>query len=127
MIETYFIEGAVAAGANGSATVTTTSKQAIVGRVLAVGVNFRGTTPPATTDVTVRTANLNQGLPKVSLLALVNATADVWRQVYVLVDDVAGTDIAATYTQVVIADQVEVLLAEADAGTISDVVLVVER
>ena len=127
MIEGYFIEGAVAVGAAGSATVTTTSKQPIVGRVLAVGVNFRGTAAAATTDVTVRTANLNQGMPKVTLLALVNATADVWRQVYVLVDDVAGTDIAATYTQVVIADYVEVLLAQGDADQIVDVLLVVER
>jgi hypothetical protein len=66
-------------------------------------------------------------MPKVTLLALVNATADVWRQVYVLVDDVAGTDIAATYTQVVIHDAVEVVLAQGDDGQIVDVILVVEH
>ena len=127
MIEAYFIEGAAATGGAGAATVTTTSKQPITGRVLAVGVNMRGTAAAATTDVTVRTANLNQGLPKVTLLALVNATADVWRQVYVLVDDAAGTDIAATYTQVVIHDYVEVVLAQGDDAQIVDVVLVVEH
>jgi hypothetical protein len=99
----------------------------ITGRVLAVGVNMRGTAAAATTDVTVRSASLNQGMPKVTLLALVNATADVWRQVYVLVDDVAGTDIAATYTQVVIHDAVEVVLAQGDDGQIVDVILVVEH
>jgi hypothetical protein len=126
MIESYFIEGAVSSGGAGVSTVTTTSKQVITGRVLAVGVNMRGTAAAATTDVTVRSASLNQGMPKV-LLALVNATADVWRQVYVLVDDVAGTDIAATYTQVVIHDAVEVVLAQGDDGQIVDVILVVEH
>jgi hypothetical protein len=127
MIESYFIEGAVSSGGAGVSTVTTTSKQVITGRVLAVGVNMRGTAAAATTDVTVRSASLNQGMPKVTLLALVNATADVWRQVYVLVDDVAGTDIAATYTQVVIHDAVEVVLAQGDDGQIVDVILVVEH
>lgn len=127
MIETYTIVGDACVGSAGSATVTTTSAEVIIGRVIGIGVVYRNSAA-ATTDVTVRTANKNLGLPDVTLLSLADATADVFVQgPFALGDDINGADITGVYTAFTIADQVEVVMAQADAGDSVDVILVVER
>lgn len=127
MIQPYFIEGTVTAGGAGVSTSTTIYRGVITGRVVGIGVVYRGSPPAGTTDLTVRTAGLNNGLPKVTLFATTDSATDVWRQPFVLKDDIAGADIAANYTEVVIHDQVEVLLAQANDGDSVDVTLLVER
>lgn len=126
MIETYTIIGDPTTGGAGASTSTTLLAQMIIGRVVGIGVVYIGT-PPATTDVTIRTANKNHALPDVTLLTLTSVNTDVWRQPFVLKDDAVGADIAGQYVEPVIADQVEVLVAQADDGDSVNVILVVER
>jgi hypothetical protein len=129
MIESYTIIGGVAVESAGAGTgaVTTTLPSAIVGRVIGVGVVYQAT-PPATTDVTVRTANKNGTLPDVTILSVANANTDIFVQgPFVLGDDVNGADITGVYANLVIADQVEVVVGGANAGDSVDVTLVVER
>lgn len=121
----YLIVGDAAVGSAGAATVTTTSKGVISGRVAAVGVVYRGSAP-STTDVTIRTANKNGSLPDVTILTLTSANTSVWVHPFVLADDAAGADITGVYTAVVIHDQVEVVVAEADSGSSVDVTLLME-
>lgn len=130
-IEEVWITGDAAVGGDGAAGVTTKTKQVVVGRILAVGVVYLDS-PPASTDVTVRTANQNRSLPDVSILTLTNASTTVWKQPRRQVEDLTGAGVTydgtnEVYEPVVIADQVEVVVAEANAGDSVDVCLVVER
>lgn len=118
---------AVESAGAGTGEVTTTSMSVIIGRVSGIGVVYQGS-PPATTDVTIRTANKNLGLPDVTLLTLTDANTDVFVQgPFVLGDDTAGADITGVYTGITIADQVEVVVGGANAGDSVDVILVVEQ
>ena len=126
MIETYTIIGDPTTGGAGVSASTTIDPKMIIGRVLGIGVVYIGS-PPGTTDVTIRTANKNHALPDVTLLTLTSVATDVWRQPFVLKDDTAGADIAGQYVEPVIADQVEVVVAQANDGDSVNVILVVDR
>ena len=127
MIEGYTIIGTATSGGAGTSTSTTVYPSMISGRIIAVGVVFRDSPPGATTDVTVRTAGVNSGLPKVTLYSKTDSATNVWVQPHALIDDINGADIAANYTPVVIHDQVEVVVTGANDGDSVDVVLMVER
>jgi hypothetical protein len=127
MIKPYFIEGGLATGSAGSASITNTSKEVITGRVVYVGIVPGTGTTPTTADAIIRTANKNHALIDVPIVTFTNiASGGAYAQPFALKDDTAGADIAANYVEPVIHDQVEVVIAQTDPATSLDVIILVE-
>ena len=132
MISEYWIIGTATTGGAGTSGSTTKSRQVITGKVLAVGVVGNGE-PPNTVDITIRTANQNRGLPDVPILALTDWAVDLaWYRPRHQAHSSTGAALAATggeevFTEQVISDQVEVVVAQANDGDSVDVCLIVEH
>lgn len=118
------IVGSAASGGAGAATATDKSNKAVVGRIIGVAVEYLDS-PPATTDVVVQTTGVNHA--QVTLLTLTNATTNGMWQPFVLKDDTVGADIAAEYVEPVIADQVQVVISQANDNDSVNVVILVEE
>jgi hypothetical protein len=123
-IKSEKIVGSAASGGAGAATATDKTNKAIVGKVIGVAVTYIGS-PPATSDVVVKTAGVNH--PEVVLLTLTNKNTDGMFQPFFLKDDDLGVDIAAEYVEPVIADQVIVDVAQANDNDSVNVVILYQE
>lgn len=99
------------AGANGSATGSTTTTYPLNGRVLAVYVDY--TSQPATADVTV-----SAGSPSQPILTVTNANTDAWFYPRVQIGTTAGAAISAQYDAAPVDGYVTVSVAQGNAGSV---------
>ena len=118
----------VAAGSAGAATANTDYSTKVEGKVKAVYIDYKGTTPPATTDVTIRTKGTNPAAPSLTILKAENINTDGWffpvAQVHL---NTTGAAISAIYNDgIPINDSLNVLIAQADPDNNVDVWLLVE-
>lgn len=118
----------VAAGSAGLATANTDYSTKINGKVKAVYIDFKGTTPPNTTDVTVRTKGTNPSAPSLTILKSENINTDGWffpcAQKHL---NTTGAAISDVYTDgMPINDSINVLIEGANADNNADVWLLVE-
>lgn len=118
----------VAAGSAGSATANTDHSTKVEGRVVAVYIDYKGTSPPATTDVTVRTKGTSPQAPSMTILAAANINTDGWFFPVTPVHlHTTGAAIANEYERgVPINDHINILIAQADSDNNADVWLLVE-
>lgn len=118
-----------AVGADGLATVSTTTTQAVIGRVLAIYLRYNGI-PSGTTDITVATAGID--IPGViTLLSLADATIDGWFYPRHIIETNDGTDITyngthKVYEPYISNDKITVTIAQANAANSVDAWLVLE-
>lgn len=119
------INSGSAAGADGLATANGNSESTLKGAVKAVYVKYNDT-PPATTDVTVRSVGTSPSAPTYNLLSIANAVVDGWFYPRVAVHDVSGAAISGQYSEQVIYDYVNVVIAGANAGDSADVWILLE-
>jgi hypothetical protein len=123
------INTGTAAGGAGVATATGKSNGAIDGRILAVGIKYLDT-PPATTDVTLKTSG--QTGPVETILTVSNAAADGWFYPRTPSQDAVGADVTfdgnnELYEPFVVADQIEAAILQADDGDSAVVTVVYEN
>jgi hypothetical protein len=104
----------VAAGGAGVATANADTPTVLRGRVVGIYVDYLGTSPPATTDVTIKTKGVSPNAPSYNLLVLTNANTDGWFYPQVQIHDTTGTPIATEYTPQLVNDQINILIAQAD-------------
>lgn len=118
----------VAAGSAGSATANTDYSTKIKGNVKAVYIDYKGTTPPATIDVTIKTKGTNPSAPSLTILKAENINTDGWffpRSAVHL--NTTGAAISDVYSDgIPIDDSLNVLIAGADADNNVDVWLLVD-
>lgn len=118
----------VASGGAGVATANTDYSTKIEGRVTAIYIDYKGTAPPATTDVTVRTKGTSPNAPSMTILSAVNINTDGWFFPATPIHlNTTGAAIANNYIQgVPIFDSINILIAQADDDNNADVWLLVE-
>jgi len=119
----------VAAGGAGVATANTDHSTKIEGNVVAVYIDYKGTAPPATTDVTITSKGTNPSAPAMTILAATDLNTDGWffprAQIHL---NTSGAAIAAQYTQgIPLHDSINVKIAQADNDNNVDVWLLVDR
>lgn len=102
-------------GGAGVSTSTITTPTKVTGKVLSVGVQYNDS-PPATTDVTVRTQGTTPAPPSVTFLTLTNVTANGYFYPHAQGHDLAGALVAGVYEPVVIDDFVVLTIAQANDG-----------
>lgn len=105
------------AGSAGSATGSAKTVRAVEGRVVAVHLDY--TTQPATTDVTLATANA----PVLTVLTVGDANADGWFFPRQLMDGTNGADLTGVYEPLPVADNLTVSVAQGDPGTLAATIL----
>lgn len=129
MIVDYTFDTGGATGGAGVATATSPSKM-VRGKILAVGVTYL-LTPPATTNIILRTRGEHG--PAQTVLSIPNANTNAWFYPRVSQQDNAG--VAKLYaaageevaTEYVVADNVELNVAQANDDDSVTVVLLVDE
>lgn len=119
------INSGVAAGGAGVATANASTSHIVSGRVMGIYVKYNDT-PPATTDVTIKTVGTSPAPPTYNFLVLTNAATDGWFYPQVQIHDTAGSAIAAEYTPLLVHDNINVTIAQANSGDSVDVWLLVD-
>ena len=108
-------------GGDGVSTANASSSVPIYGRVQGIYVKYNGSPPAGTTDVTVKTVGTSPAPPSYNLLVITDAATDGWFYPRVQVHDTAGSAIAAEYTPLLIADVVNVTVAQANDADSVDI------
>ena len=118
----------VAAGGAGVATANKDFTTSLRGRVVAVYIDYKGTAPPATTDVTIRTKGTAPNAPSLTILKAVNINTDQWFFPTTPVHlHTTGAAIANVYSNgIPVDDSLNVLIEEADPDNNVDVWLLME-
>lgn len=119
------LSSGVAAGSAGSATNNADTSTRVVGKVVGIYVDYLDS-PPATTDVTIKTKGTSPAAPTYNLLVLTNANTDGWFYPQVQIHDTAGSAIAGEYTPQLVHDYLNIAIAQANAGDSVNVWLLVE-
>lgn len=109
------LKSGAAAGSAGSATANTDTTVRAVGRVMGIYVEYVDS-PPATTDVVIKTVGTSPAPPTYNLLSLTNANTNGWFYPHEQIDDTSGSPIAAEYTPLLVHDNLNVSIAGANAG-----------
>jgi hypothetical protein len=115
-----------AAGSAGSATANANSDIVLKGRVIGIYIQYNDAPPAGTTDVTVRTVGTSPSAPLYNFIVRSNSATNGWFFPMVQACDAAAGAISSIYTNPVVYDYVNVLIAGADAGDNADVWLVIE-
>lgn len=117
----------VAAGSAGVATANTNHTTKIQGTVVAVYIDYKGTTPPATTDVTITSKGTAPSAPAMTILSAVNINTDGWFHPRALVHVNTTGVVTAIYNQgMPLHDSINVLIDHANSDNNADVWLLVE-
>lgn len=118
-----------ATGSAGSATANTDYPTNIEGRVMAVYVDYKGTVPPATIDVTIATKGTAPNAPAMTILVATNINADGWFFPHTIAHlNTTGAAIANVYVAgVPIHDCINVKIAQADSDNNVDVWFLVQE
>lgn len=114
------LSSGVAAGSAGSATANQNSSQLVSGEVVGIYVKYNDS-PPATTDVTIKTVGTSPSPPTYNLLVRTNANTDGWFYPQVAVHDTAGAAIAGEYRSQLVHDYLNIVIAQANANDSVDV------
>lgn len=101
-----------AAGGAGTATANYTTTEILVGEIHAIHLEYIGSPPAGTTDVTIATANA----PTITLLAITNAATDGWFYPMAQAQTTAGASITNQGKALVIDDTVKVTIAQANVA-----------
>ncbi len=117
-----------AVGSAGVATANADFNTKLSGMVKAVYIDYKGTVPPATIDVTITTKGTSPSAPPLTILKAVNINTDGWFFPRTPVHlHTTGVAIANVYSEgIPINDSLNVLIAEADSDNNVDVWLMVE-
>ncbi len=117
-----------AVGDPGVATANADTSVAINGWIKAVYVKYNDT-PPATTDVTIKTKGTSPAAPSQAILTVTDANSSGWFFPRPQIHTTAGAAVAAQYTPegVPVFDLVNVKIDQANVGDNVDVWLIVER
>jgi hypothetical protein len=108
---------ATTTGAAGSAAGSATTGQPIRGRVRAIYVDY--VSQPATTDVVIKATGPDQ-----TILTLTNANTDGWFYPRRVIDTTAGAAAAGVYDAFAVAGNLNVTVAQGDAGSVAVTILV---
>lgn len=99
-----------ATGGAGVATANTTTDEKINGEICAIYLEYIGSPPAGTTDVTIATVTA----PAITLLSVANAATDGWFYPMAQAQTNAAADITNQGRALVIDDQIKVTIAQAD-------------
>ena len=121
------LNSGAAVGTDGEATANTDSPVIISGRVVGVGVRYNDS-PPATTDMVLKTKGTDPRVPTYTLLTLTNGCTDGFYMPRKTPQGVTGVDLAAltVLEPFPVDDYVNVLIDDANADDSVDVWLLLE-
>lgn len=105
-----------AVGGNGVATATGVSAQPVNGLIFGIYIQYLDAPPAGTTDVTIRGKGTSPNVPLVNIMTAGNTATDAIYYPKAAAYDIAGAAIAGSYVSPAIADYVEVVIAQANAG-----------
>jgi len=125
MILVGALNSGVAVGGAGVATANAHSPTRIYGKVMGVYVKYNDS-PPATTDITIKTLGTAPYAPTYNLLVLTDANTSGWFYPRAQVHTTAGAAIAGEYTPLMVADYLNIVIAQANAGDSVDVWLLID-
>ncbi len=100
-----------ASGGAGVATATTTTSKVLRGWIVAVYLEYTGSPPAATTDITIAEAKVAQ--PQ-DILTLTNGATDGWRFPLHQAQDESGDDLFGAGMPIIVADKIIVTIAQAN-------------
>jgi hypothetical protein len=109
-------------GGSGSSSVTAYSKSIIKGLVRQIQVAYHGS-PPATTDVVIKTKGTNS--PSITLLTLTDGNTDVTKAVVVQCVTTAGVTATGAFQPLAIEDYLQIDVSGSNDGAYVDVYLYV--
>lgn len=129
MIDIIQLSSGSTTGGAGVSTANADTTERFQGEIMAVHLTYNGT-PPATTDVTLATSGEIGGAQ--TILSLPNAATDGWFYPSTSIQDNTGTAVlyAATFevpTQFVVADKLNLLVAQANDGDSVDAVILIRK
>ena len=104
-----------AVGSAGAATANADSDIRLTGRVIGIYVQYDDS-PPATTDVIIKTVGTSPAPPTYNFLSLTNANTDGWFYPQEQIHTTTGTPVAAEYTPLLVDDYLNASIAQANAG-----------
>lgn len=110
--------GSTSTGGAGASTATATTTSPIHGTILAVYVQYLGSPPAGTTDITLKTTGTASGAPPtMTILAITNAATDGWFRPRVPEHlSTTGAVIADSYDWPVVMDTLTLLIEGANDG-----------
>jgi hypothetical protein len=114
-----------AVGNDGQATANIDTPHRLCGRVAAIYVKYNDS-PPATTDVVIKTKGTAPAPPSYNLLALTDAAASGWFYPQAQIHSVVGAAIADEYTSLLIDDVINIEIDQANANDNVDVWLLLD-
>lgn len=114
-----------ASGGAGVATANADTVIPIKGLIEAIRVEYNGS-PPATTDLVIKTKGANAAPGSNTIMTLTDAAADGWFYPRHVIHDDAGSPVASTYTRIAVHDIINVLIDQANDGDSADVWIVYE-
>ena len=120
------INSGLTTGGAGVSTANADSKTILRGRLVGIYLKHNGS-PPATSDVVVKTKGTAPYPPSYNLLTRTNLQTDGWFYPQVAVTDVAGVAIAGEYGYQVVHDYINVSIAQANDGDSVDVWLLLSN
>ena len=107
--ETVAVTGAT--GGAGVATATANTAQPISGEIVAVYLEYLGSPPAGTTDVTIQEEG---AAPKLPVLTITNAATDAWFHPMWQADNEAGAAITNQGKPIKVSDYLSVTIAQAN-------------
>jgi len=115
----------VADGGAGAAENNTSYSETIRGRIARVYVDYKDS-PPATTDVIVKTVGASPNAPSFEILNLADANTSGWFAPKIQNCGVDGNAIANEYVGIPVDDKINVSIAQANDDDYVEVYLLVE-
>jgi hypothetical protein len=113
-------------GGAGAAENNTSYDTTIKGRIKAVYVDYKDS-PPATTDVIVKTLGVSPKAPTQTILSLADNNTSGWYYPVQQLHTTAGAAIAATYNDgIPVDDKINISIAQADDDDYVEIWLLVE-
>jgi len=98
-------------GGAGVSTATTTTDKVIRGWITAIYLEYTGSPPAATTDVTIAEAIVDD--PQ-TILTITNGATDGWYYPLHQAQDETGTDLFGTGMPIIVADKIIATIAQAN-------------
>ncbi len=115
LVGPFTTAAAVQSGGAGTGAGEITTPR-IDGFVVGIYVQYVGSPPSGTTDVTIKTEGTAPAPPTYNILVLTDAATDGWFFPQIQICNTAGSAISGEYTPIPVADTINIAMAGANTG-----------
>lgn len=115
------INSGTSTGGAGASTANTSTATRVVGEVKGIYIKYNDAPPAGTTDVTIKAVGTAPAAPTYNILQVSNAATSGWFYPRVQIHTTAGVAIADAYDGILVYDNINVAIAQANDGDSVDV------